>query len=66
MKPQRAPRTPVASPTPGERSPEVLERIRTRAHEIFEQRGRQDGHDLDDWLRAETEVTGRKVKTTAA
>jgi HSP20 family molecular chaperone IbpA len=27
-----------------------------RAYEIFEQRGRQSGRDLEDWLRAETEL----------
>jgi Protein of unknown function (DUF2934) len=29
--------------------------IRLRAYELFEQRGREDGHDLDDWLQAEAE-----------
>lgn len=33
------------------------ERIRTRAYELFEQRGRQDGHEIEDWLQAELEVT---------
>ena len=33
------------------------ERIRQRAHEIYEARGREDGQDLDDWLIAEAEVT---------
>ena len=31
--------------------------IRVRAYELFEQRGREDGHDLDDWLKAEAEFT---------
>lgn len=30
--------------------------IRRRAYELFEQRGRADGHAQEDWLRAETEV----------
>jgi len=30
--------------------------IRVRAYELFEQRGREDGHDLDDWLQAESEI----------
>ncbi len=42
------------------------EAIRTRAYELYESRGREDGHDLDDWLTAEGEVTNRKTKTTAA
>jgi hypothetical protein len=32
------------------------EQIRRRAHEIYMQRGPQDGHELDDWLQAETEL----------
>jgi len=35
----------------------IQERIRQRAHEIYEARGREDGNDLDDWLIAESEVT---------
>jgi hypothetical protein len=27
------------------------------AYELYEKRGRQDGHDVDDWLRAERELT---------
>ena len=30
--------------------------IRERAYELFEARGGQPGHDLDDWLQAEREV----------
>jgi len=36
----------------------VLEQIARRAYELYEARGREDGHDLDDWLRAEAEITG--------
>ena len=36
---------------------QIQERIRQRAHQIYEARGREDGHDLDDWLIAESEVT---------
>ena len=36
--------------------------IRLRAYELYQQRGREDGHDVEDWLRAEEEVTqGRGV-----
>ena len=41
------------------------ERVRNRAYALYEQRGRVDGHDMDDWLQAEAEVSG-KSKTTAA
>jgi len=30
--------------------------IAERAHEIYVDRGRADGSDLDDWLRAEREI----------
>lgn len=41
------------------------EQIRRRAYELYEQRGRVDGFDLDDWLQAESEVTRPKAKTAA-
>lgn len=31
--------------------------IRTRAHELYEQRGGEPGHDWDDWLQAERECS---------
>jgi HSP20 family molecular chaperone IbpA len=34
----------------------VQKRIAERAYEIFEQRGHAPGHDLDDWLQAESEL----------
>jgi hypothetical protein len=33
------------------------EEIRRRAYELYEARGRGDGHDLEDWLQAEAEIT---------
>jgi hypothetical protein len=35
------------------------EQIARRAHELFEQRSREHGNDLSDWLRAEDEVNER-------
>jgi hypothetical protein len=35
----------------------IEDRIRQRAYEIYLQRDGQDGTALDDWLRAETEIT---------
>ena len=37
---------------------DIEERIRQRAFELYEQRGRIDGFALDDWLRAESETRG--------
>ena len=43
------------------------EQVRRRAFEIYEQRRRENGHDLDDWLQAESEITQqfRRRKTMA-
>jgi hypothetical protein len=45
--------------------PDLLEQIRLRAYGLYEQRGRE-GHELDDWLQAESEVTQQKAKTVTA
>ena len=33
-----------------------VELIRHLAYDFYEQRGKLDGHDLDDWLQAEAEL----------
>lgn len=38
-----------------ERMKDVYDTISQRAFELFEGRGRQDGHDLEDWFHAEVE-----------
>ena len=45
---------------------ELEERIRVRAYELYEQRGKRDGHASDDWLQAEAELTERKSLRAAA
>jgi hypothetical protein len=40
---------------------EVLQKIRLRAYELYEQRGREDGQDVEDWLKAESEVIAKRV-----
>ncbi len=58
----------TSDPIPTElkaQTPELDERIRRRAYELYEQRGRLEGHDVDDWLQAEAELS-RKAKTAAA
>jgi hypothetical protein len=37
-------------------SEERLEQIRRRAYELYEARGQEDGHDVEDWLQAEGEI----------
>ena len=39
--------------------------IRLRAYHLFEQRGYQHGHDMEDWLQAEAEVLGKKPTASA-
>lgn len=41
------------------------EEVRMRAYELFEARGREEGHELDDWLRAEAEKTGHSNRPAA-
>jgi hypothetical protein len=45
---------------------QVEEQIRLRAYGLYEARGREDGHDLDDWLKAEAEILGTRRKAAAA
>ena len=45
---------------------ELEHQIRLRAQELYEARGREDGHALDDWLRAEAEIMQKKAGTIAA
>ena len=35
------------------------------AYELYEQRGRVDGHDLEDWLRAEA-IVGQRARQRSA
>jgi len=35
---------------------DVEEEVRLRAYELYEQRGKEDGHDIEDWLQAEFEI----------
>ncbi len=47
--------------------PETREdRISARAYELYEERGKEDGHDLDDWLRAEAELMSSKHRGAVA
>jgi Protein of unknown function (DUF2934) len=45
---------------------ELEHQIRMRAHELYEERGREDGHEMEDWVRAEEEITQKKAGTIAA
>jgi len=65
----------MAKPTPPatainrqttEPTQDTQEQIRHRAYELYEQRGGEHGHDVDDWLQAEMELTHQKPEKVAA
>ena len=45
--------------------PNLEQEIRRRAYALYEERGREDGHDIDDWLRAEAELRATASKAAA-
>jgi len=45
---------------------DIEEQIRARAYELYLERGREDGHDEEDWLTAEREVRGTTAEKAAA
>ncbi|HEY2393019.1 MAG TPA: DUF2934 domain-containing protein [Candidatus Angelobacter sp.] len=44
----------------------VAEQIRLRAYELFEQRGRLEGYDREDWARAEEEILSKFQREKSA
>jgi hypothetical protein len=36
-----------------------------RAYALYEERGREDGHNIDDWFRAEAELRATALKAAA-
>jgi acetyl-CoA synthetase len=41
---------------------DFLDLIRARAYHFYEARGCEHGHDLEDWIQAESEITGKKAE----
>ena len=39
----------------------VERKIRARARQLYEERGQTDGHALEDWVRAESEVLSSSI-----
>ena len=58
--------TAVETIQPADSGQDVQEQIRMRAFELYEQRGKQEGFDLEDWLQAEEEITGGRTLAQAA
>jgi Protein of unknown function (DUF2934) len=52
--------------TRDEESPDSTEQlVRERAYELYEERGCEAGHELDDWLKAEAEILGKRTTDSA-
>jgi hypothetical protein len=47
-------------------SQELEEKIRQRAYELYAERLWENGHDVEDWLRAEEEIMEREARPMAA
>lgn len=45
---------------------EIQEQIRVRAYELFVERGRHEGHDREDWERAEAEILSKYQREKSA
>jgi hypothetical protein len=45
---------------------EPQQKIRERAYQLYEKRGRLDGYALEDWLQAEAEISGTVTLPVAA
>jgi Protein of unknown function (DUF2934) len=57
---------PKKLPTAISEPQELEHQIRQRAYELYEERGREDGHEEEDWLRAKEELTQKKFRTATA
>jgi Protein of unknown function (DUF2934) len=44
----------------------LTDQIRARAYQLFEDRGKQDGYDIEDWLSAEAELRESNTRKAAA
>ena len=57
MKPAVEIPKPTSKPPAAEESTiQLQDKIRERAYELYEKRGRIDGNEVDDWLLAESEI----------
>ena len=65
LAPTTSTRLTTTNPTTGSAS-DLQEQIRRRAYALYEERGKDDGYDLTDWLQAESEVTRQRSKAAAA
>lgn len=55
---QSQPQEAEASSGGDTRDLQTIAKIQERAYRLFEERGREHGHELEHWLEAEREITG--------
>ena len=58
----KKPATVEAALTPELLPDDVNEKVALRAYQIYERRGGQSGHELEDWLEAERSVREESVR----
>jgi hypothetical protein len=44
---------------------DLQEQVRARAYQLFEERGGEHGHDVEDWLQAEAEFLSKRQPIAA-
>jgi Protein of unknown function (DUF2934) len=49
----------------GESAVDLQEQISRRAYELYERRGREPGHEVEDWLQAEAELARERTMSVA-
>lgn len=49
------------APVVGDLAEEQQAQIRQRAYDLYVARGQEDGHDLEDWVRAEAEISADRA-----
>jgi FtsZ-interacting cell division protein ZipA len=53
---------PASAAKPNHNEPQIEEKIRQRAYELYQARGGTNGNPTDDWLQAKQEVLTRKAR----
>jgi len=67
-KPPHSHLEPAVPPTvvPQPQATDVTELIRARAYQLYELRGKEEGHAEEDWLQAESEILSSQASKAAA
>jgi hypothetical protein len=50
------------APRPVPSIQELEERVRQRAYELYLERGREAGHEREDWMKAEAEIAAGRAR----